>query len=114
MPQASLLLERVGRLLAQEPDVEQKKMFGSVAFMVRRRMCVCVGKGRIMCRIDPALFERACKRPGVRAVVMKGRVYRGYVHVDAAVLQTAGALKYWVDLALKQNASLAAERPARF
>jgi TfoX/Sxy family transcriptional regulator of competence genes len=110
MPQASPLLERVGRLLAQAPEVEQKKMFGSVAFMVRRKMCVCVGKGRIMCRIDPALFDRACRRPGVKAVVMKGRVYRGYVHVDAAVLQTARALKYWVDLALKQNASLATER----
>ena len=110
VPQASPLLERVGRLLAQAPKVERKKMFGSIAFMVQGKMCVCVGKGRIMCRIDPALFDRACQRPGVRAVVMKGRVYRGYVHVDAAVLETARALKYWVNLALKQNASLAAER----
>lgn len=110
MPQAPSLLEQVRGLLARAPQLEQKKMFGSVAFMVRRKMCVCVGKGRIMCRIDPALFEGACKRPGVKAVVMKGRVYRGYVHVDAAVLQSTRALKYWVDLALKHNAALAAER----
>ena len=109
MPEASPLLEHVRKLLAHAPEVEQKKMFGSVAIMVRRKMCVCVGKGRIMCRIDPALFERACKRPGVKAVVMKGRVYRGYVHVDAAAVQTTRALKYWVNLALSHNAALAAE-----
>jgi TfoX/Sxy family transcriptional regulator of competence genes len=110
MSETSPLLDRVRRLLARAPEVEQKKMFGSVAFMVRRKMCVCVGKGRIMCRIDPALFEDACKRPGVKAVVMKGRVYRGYIHVDATALQTTRALKYWVGLALKQNAALATAR----
>ena len=53
--------------------VEEKKMFGGLTFMVRGKMCVSVGKDRIMCRIDPAIHDAAIQRQGCRSVVMKGR-----------------------------------------
>jgi len=37
-------------------------MFGGIAFMVDRKMCVSVGKARIMCRIDPAIHDAVLKR----------------------------------------------------
>ena len=73
--------------------------------MVRGRMCVSVGPGRIMCRIDPAMHDAALERKGCRTVTMKGRQYRGYVYVDAAVLRTKRDLDYWVGLALHYNAT---------
>jgi len=39
-------------------------MFGGVTFMVRGQMCVSAGKGRIMCRIDPALHDAASEAQG--------------------------------------------------
>ena len=78
-------------------------MFGGIGFMVDGKMCVSVGKGRIMCRIDPATHDTALERRGCTTVVMKGREYRGYVHIDADALSTKGDLDHWVKLALDFN-----------
>lgn len=78
-------------------------MFGGIAFLVRGKMCVTVGKDRIMCRIDPAIHDAALERKGCRTVVMKGRQYRGYVHVDSKAVGTESELNYWVRLALAFN-----------
>lgn len=96
------LAERVKAALGRVP-IEEKKMFGGIAFMVRGKMCVTVGRDRIMCRIDPAAHDTALERKGCRTVVMKGRQYRGYVHVDSKAVGTNSELNYWVGLALAFN-----------
>ena len=101
------LLTRVRSALAHVPNVKEKTMFGSIAFLVRGKMCVSARAKRIMCRIDPALHDAALKRKGCQTVVMKGREYRGYVYVNAESVRTKSALKYWVDLALNYNESIA-------
>src|SRR5215468_7646946 len=98
------LQSRVRAALAGVPNVEEKKMFGGITFMVGGKMCVSAGKGRIMCRIDPTGHDAALKRPGCRTVVMKKRRYRGYVFVDASALNTRRQLQYWIELALAYNA----------
>ena len=89
-------------------------MFGSIAFMVRGKMCVSVGRDRLMCRIDPAVHETALEREGCRTVVMKGRQYRGYVHVDAEAVNSERDLDYWIGLSLDYNSkSQASSRKRR-
>ena len=78
-------------------------MFGGITFMVQGKMCVSVGKERIMCRIDPAVHDAALQRKGCRTVVMRGRQYRGFVHIDAEAVRTKASLDYWVGLALDYN-----------
>lgn len=78
-------------------------MFGGIAFMVRGKLCVTVGREQIMCRIDPAIHDAALERKGCRTMVMKGRQYRGYVRVDAGAVQTKRELEYWIGLALDYN-----------
>ena len=87
-------------------------MFGAIAFMVDGKMCVTAGKGRIMCRIDPAIHDTALERTGCTTVVMKGREYRRYVHIDAEALSTKADLDRWVKLALDFN-SRQRPRPVR-
>jgi len=103
MPPVDPLVQRVKASLSGAPRLQEKRMFGGVTFMVRGKMCVSVGKGRIMCRIDPALHDAALKRKGARTVVMKGREYRGWVYVAAAAVQTKRDLDYWVRLSLDYN-----------
>jgi TfoX/Sxy family transcriptional regulator of competence genes len=98
-----VLVNRVRAALAGEHPVEEKRMFGGITFMVRGKMCVSVGRDRLMLRIDPELHETALERVGCRTVVMKGREYRGYVHVDAEAVKSARDLDYWVRLALEYN-----------
>ena len=100
------LVDRVRAALQGVPQVEEKRMFGGNGFMVRGHLCVTARPTRIMCRIDPALHEAAIKRKGARTVIMRGREYLGYVHVDASALTTQRALAYWVKLALRFNATL--------
>ena len=99
------LVERVRVALRHAPGVNEKKMFGSIAFMVRGKMCVSARAERIMCRIDPALHDAAIERKGCQTVVMRGRQYRGYVYVGADAVRTGRALKYWVKLALDYNSA---------
>ena len=82
MAYSETLSGKITRALADLPNVEEKKMFGGLAFMVNGKMCLTVGANRMMCRIDPDIHEEAIKREGCRTVVMKGRGYRGYVYVD--------------------------------
>ena len=103
MPYDEGLAKRVKAALGHGRRIEEKKMFAGITFMVRGKMCVSVGKDRIMCRIDPAVHDAALERPGCRTVVMKGRPYRGFVHVDAEAVRTEGDLDYWVGLALEYN-----------
>jgi TfoX/Sxy family transcriptional regulator of competence genes len=98
-----VLVNRVRAALGKARRIEEKKMFGGILFMVRGKMCVSVGKDRLMCRIDPAIHDAAVQREGCRAVVMRGRSLRGYVHVEREAVKTKRGLDYWVALALDYN-----------
>lgn len=94
-------------------EVEEKKMFGGIAFMVRGLMCVTARPERIMCRIDPETHDEAISRKGCSAMEMKGRVYRGYVMVAAEALKREGDLKPWIEKALAYNKILVDSNPPK-
>jgi TfoX/Sxy family transcriptional regulator of competence genes len=97
------LAGRVKTALAHKRRVEEKKMFGGLAYMVNDKMCVTVGKDRLMVRIDPAIHDTVLKRKGSRTMSMKGRTYRGYVYVDADAVRAKRDFDYWIGLALDYN-----------
>lgn len=84
-------------------NVEEKKMFGGLCFMVNDKMCIGVEKERLMVRLDPALYEEVMEKEGCRPMDFTGKVMKGYVFVDADVLNTRKKLEYWVKLALEYN-----------
>ena len=97
------LAEKVRAGLTHVRRVEEKKMFGSIAFMVAGKMCVTVGHDRLMCRIDPSLHQTIINRKGARTVKMNGREYMGYVYVDKEGLRSQTQIDYWLKLALDFN-----------
>lgn len=97
------LTNTVREALAHIPNLEEKKMFRGMTFMVDGKMCIGVGDDEIMCRIDPALHDEVVELPGCRTMIMKGREYKGYVYVQEDVLKTKKQLNYWVGLALDFN-----------
>jgi TfoX/Sxy family transcriptional regulator of competence genes len=103
MAYSEILANKIRQALAHLSAVEEKKMFGGIAFMVDGKMCLTAGPDRMMCRIDPNGHEEAIKRKGCRTVIMKGREYKGYVHVNEERLQTKADFNYWVTLALDFN-----------
>lgn len=98
------LADRVRELISLTHDnVEEKKMFGGLCFMVNNKMCVGVEKERMMIRLDPAIYEEVMEKEGCTPMDFTGKVMKGYVFVDAAVLNTNKKLDYWVQLALDFN-----------
>jgi len=111
MAYSEKLANRVREALAPVSDVEEKKMFSGITFMVNGKMCVSVGKDRIMCRIDPLVHEKAIEKKGARTVQMKGREYKGYVYVNEDAIKTKKDFDYWINLSLEFNKKARASKP---
>jgi len=110
LPVEEALLERVRELLRGAPKLEEKRMFGGIGFMVRGKLCVSVGPGRVMCRIDPETHDAVVARKTCSTVVMRGRPMRGYVRVKSADVKGKRELDYWVKISLDYNAKIARAR----
>lgn len=91
------LAERVRELLAAERGVEEKLMFGGLAFLVNGNMSVAVSSsGGIMVRVPPEETERLLARTYVEPMIMAGRPTRGWVRVLADGITTKRQLLPWV------------------
>jgi TfoX/Sxy family transcriptional regulator of competence genes len=106
------LVSRLRTALAQVPAVTEKRMFGSVGFVVRGHLCLSARDTRIMCRIGPQLHNEVIAQPGCSTVIMRGRECCGYVYVSVESLRTQKSLQRWIDAALMFNARLAPKAKA--
>ncbi len=98
------LADRTRELISlTHKNVEEKKMFGGLCFMVNDKMCVGVEQERLMVRLDPAKYDKAMEREGCKPMDFTGRVMKGYVFVDIDALGTKKKLEYWIALALEFN-----------
>ena len=97
------LAQRVREALAAVRQVEEKKMFGGLAFMVNGKMCINVSKDRLMCRIDPALHDDAVENTGIESVRMRGRETKGFIYLDADAIKSKKAFDYWISHSLEYN-----------
>lgn len=90
-----------------EEELEEKKMFGGLAFMVRGKMAVTVnqtkGQDKVMVRIGKDREEQLLPRKGVSVTLMRGRLYHGYLDLAPEVFPD---LDFWVDQALQFNQEL--------
>src|ERR1051325_807379 len=97
------LADRIREALIERNDVEEKKMFRGVTFMVDGKMCISVSGQDMMCRIDPALHDTLVEKNGCRSVMMKGREYKGYIYVSEEGIKSKKEFDEWVNLCLDFN-----------
>ena len=105
------LADRTREIIAvTHKNVEEKRMFGGLCFMVNDKMCVGVEKERLMVRFDPSKTEEVMEKEGSRPMDFTGRVMKGYVFVDVDTLNTKKKLEYWIKLALEYNKTAKASK----
>lgn len=106
------LADRIRKALAPRRDVEEKKMFGGVAFMVGGKMTVGVSKDRRLVRVDAKDGEKWLKEKEVAPMDFIGKSMKGFLFVaEPAVARLIGVRK-WVGRALAYTATVAA-RPKK-
>jgi len=81
MPYDEQLAERVRAVLAGQPGLTERKMFGGLAFMLAGNMCVGVEHDRLMVRLGQDLYEEALTRPHAATMDFIGRPMKGFVFV---------------------------------
>lgn len=98
------LADRTRELISlTQKNVEEKRMFGGLCFMVNNKMCIGIEKERLMVRIDPDRYDEAMEKEGCQPMDFTGKVMKGFVFVDANAVTTKKKLEYWVTLALEYN-----------
>jgi hypothetical protein len=92
-----VLAERIRELMADEPGVVEKKMFGGLAFLINGNMSVAAsGQGGLMVRCAPEETDALLDEPGAETFVMRGRAMDGWLRVNAEAVGTPGQLEPWV------------------
>jgi len=109
MPVDETLAIRVRRALAGRSDVEEKRMFGGLAFMVRGHMAVGLVKSTLMVRIDPDQQDTLLEEPHARPMDFTGRPMNGFLYIDPPALTSAPGLRKWV----ARGVAFAESRPVK-
>lgn len=91
------LVERIRELLARERGIDEKRMFGGLAFLVHGHMAVAASReGGLLVRVPPQDTDKLLERAHVRPMVMAGREAVGWLRIDPGGLKTKRQLAGWV------------------
>lgn len=91
------LAGRMRALLADEPDVSERRMFGGLAFMIDGNMAVVASsQGGLMVKVDAADAADLIASTRAYPAEMRGRPMRGWLRVDSVDLTTDAELAPWV------------------
>lgn len=105
------LADRVRELLADEPGLSEKRMFGGLAFLIGGHLAITAsGQGGILVRVPPAQSDKLVDTTAAEIAIMRGRPMSGWLRVAPDHLRTKRQLTKWVGIAGTYARSLPAKR----
>ena len=94
------LADRVRAVLLPVANVDEKKMFGGVTFMVSGQMCCGVLKDDLVVKTGPDGFDALVAQPHVRPFDFSGRPMVGMVYVASPGVASDEQLREWIQRGL--------------
>jgi TfoX/Sxy family transcriptional regulator of competence genes len=105
------LAERIRELVAGEPNLTEKKMFGGLAFLVGGNMAIAAsGQGGVLVRCDPEESDALVAKTDARPMEMRGREMQGWLRVDDEHVRTKRQLEKWARIGAAYARSLPVKR----
>ena len=105
------LAGRIRELVAGEPALTEKKMFGGLAFLIGGNMAVAAsGQGGLLVRVDREESETLVATSGARLLKMRGREMPGWLRLDSDQVATSDELSSWVERSVSYARSLPAKQ----
>jgi hypothetical protein len=95
------LARRIRQRLARRKNVEEKRMFGGIGFLLSGNLLVGVWKESLVVRLGPDEGESALTEPHVGEFDITGRAMRGWVLVAPAGVAGDDQLADWIRRAVK-------------
>jgi hypothetical protein len=106
-----VLAGRIRDLVAREPGLTEKKMFGGLAFLIDGNMAVAAsGQGGIMIRVDPDQSDQLVASLKASVVEMRGRLIPGWLRVAPEHTRTSSQLAKAVRAGITYARSLPPKR----
>ena len=92
------LAERIRECFLDRNDVEEKKMFGGLCFMLSNHMCCGIVKDMLMARVGPDNYEHCLEKKYAREMDFTGKAMKGMVYVSADGIESDSDLAEWVKI----------------
>ncbi|MCG2589864.1 TfoX/Sxy family protein [Rhodohalobacter sulfatireducens] len=95
------LAQRIREYLQDYPDLEEKKMFGGLCFMISRHMCCGIIEDKLMARVGPEQYESLLERDHTLKMDFTGKPMKGMIFEESQGLNTDEKLKKWLDFCIE-------------
>ena len=95
------LAQRIRQRLARRKNVEERRMFGGVGFLLGGNLLLGVWKGSLVVRLGPDQGDEALLEPHVKEFDITGRAMKGWVLVEPAGVEDDDQLSGWIERAVK-------------
>ena len=86
--------------LADFADISERKMFGSLIFMVNGHMTCGVGDEGLMLRVGAGKYEHALTQPHAGEMDFTGRPMKGFLYITWQGIEDDEDLCSWLELSL--------------
>ncbi len=103
------LADRVRSEIGEHPGLDEREMFGGIAFMISGNMAVGVSGDELMVRVGKEGHDEAVARPGARTFDMGARPMRGWVNVSAEGFAADEDFAAWVSRGIRYAENLPAK-----
>ncbi len=92
------LAERIRECFQTRSEVEEKKMFGGLCFMLSRHMCCGIVGDTFMGRVGPNNYESCLSEKHASEMDFTGKSMKGMVYVSPAGIAEDSELERWVGI----------------
>src|SRR6266480_5614927 len=95
------LAARIRDALARKKNIEEKRMFGGIGFLLNGNMLVGVWKTSMIVRVGPDGYDDALLEAHVKEFDITGKPMKGWVLVEPEGVKDEDQLKNWIQQAVK-------------
>lgn len=105
------LAQKIRKQFRGRHDVEEKKMFGGLCFMVSNHMCCGIVNDTLMARVGPDNYEKCLTRKHAREMDFTGKAMKGMVYISSEGIKSNPSLSKWLSICTDYVESLPPKKP---
>lgn len=98
MPYSELIEQRIDSMIREWENIEKKKMFGGICYLINGNMCFGIYKDYLIVRTGPDVAEEKLKEKNVRPFDITGKPMKGWVMVDEGGWKLQEEMSSWLHL----------------